>query len=171
MMSKKVAKKKASRVKPYLTPTHRYLRLKWCLGLAERLLGAGRSRRMGGGVRFLTGWIVYHVDEKNFELTRKTQKPICLDDESPMKRHIVHKSHIPKLMFLACTTRPNKHPVSNELISGAVAIHPFIEEVEAKVSSHNLPAGTLEIKPKSGNAEAYIDAMVNIVLPKIKSPW
>ncbi|CAM9334789.1 unnamed protein product, partial [Heterosigma akashiwo] len=171
MMKKKVAKKKASRVKPYLTPVHRYLRLKWCLGRTERLLGAGRSRRMGGGVRILTGWNVYHVDEKNFELTRRTQKSICLDDESPMKRHVVHKSHIPKLMFLACTTRPNRHPVTDELITGAVAIFPFIEEVEAKSSSHNRPAGTLEIKPRSVNAETYIDAMINFVLPKIKRHW
>ena len=168
-MKKGKAKSRSSYQQPQLNSHHMMLRMRFCL---RRLQGGGRRRAHGGGARFLTGWNVFHIDEKWFNQKQKKTRAICLPKESPEVRTTIHKNHIPKIMFLSCTTKPAPDPRKpGEYLPGQIAIHPFCALKPAKKSSHNRPAGTLEMKTVNVTAEVYMKAMIKTILPKIKDHW
>ncbi|CAM9889836.1 unnamed protein product, partial [Heterosigma akashiwo] len=169
MTKKGEVKSKSSYSRPKLSRWHEYLRMKFCF---RRLYGGGRSHLQRGGVQFLAGWNVFHVDEKWFNQKQKKTRALCLKDEPAESRSVIHKNHIPKVMFLSCTTQPAPHPRRRgKYLRGQIAMHAFTAMTAAKVSSHRQPAGTLELKPINVNKDVYLEAMINQILPSIKEHW
>lgn len=87
---------------------------------------------------------------------------------------IQHKSHIPKVMFLVAMALPRMLD-NGEWFDGKVGLWECVEQVPAKRSSRNRPAGTLEIKPKSMDSDYYrhLCTMPGGIIDKVKEkmPW
>ena len=88
-----------------------------------------------------------HLDEKWFFLTEGSYKVYLAAGEKAPKRTTKHKSHIPKVMFLAAVARPRFDAEGKCIFDGKIGIWPFVETVPAKRSSANRARGTLETNP------------------------
>lgn len=108
-----------------------------------------------------------HVDEKWFYLVQECGKVLVFPEDELPAQYTQHKNSIPKVMFLAAVCKPQTDP-TGELFSGKICLYPFVEQVAAKRSSKNRPAGTLELKPIAVGASEYREALRYHVIPMIR---
>ena len=151
-------------VKPTLSFQHRLARLQFILDLIEH--------RGHGVYRFTDLRLELHVDEKWFYVVKIKKRVRIIDGcIEPTPDNTVHKSHIPKVMFLSVTGVPD--PANG--FDGKVGILVFGEYRPAQRNSRNRPAGTMEFKDIPINHEAYQnifqgpDGVIEAI--KTKMPW
>ena len=125
---------------------------------------------------------VIHVNEKWFNTVPLKRKVRVMGEEVPQGGDTVHhKSHIPKIMFLAAIGLPQDIPaadggaVGGGRFDGKIGIWPFAETIAAKRNSKHRPAGTPVLTPVSVTAEVYLDMVLKpgglIDAIKLKMPW
>jgi hypothetical protein len=113
-----------------------------------------------------------HVDEKWFYCTSLKRTTILAEGEPVPKGHTTrHKCHIPKLMYICAIARPRYIISTGEWWDGKIGLWPFGEQVAAKRSSRNRPAGTLEWKAINVDKESYKRMLIDNVLPAIAQRW
>ncbi|MCH88251.1 transposase [Trifolium medium] len=121
---------------------------------------------------FKSMYNVIHIDEKWFEMTKKSVKYYLVTDEEDPYRTCRNKNYIPKVMFLVAIARPRFDDEFNVTFTGKIGLFPLVEKVPAKRSSANRVAGTLETKPiTSITKEVSRMFLINKVLPAIKEKW
>jgi len=151
-------------IKPTLSFKHQLTRLQFILDLIEH--------RGHGIYRFIDLRLELHVDEKWFYVVKIKKRVRIIDGcIDPTPENIIHKSHIPKVMFLSVIGVPD--PAHG--FDGKVGIFVFGEYRAARRSSRNRAAGTMEFKDIPITAEAYRnifqgpDGVIEAV--KTKMPW
>ena len=72
-------------------------------------------------------------------------------DDYPGDETAQHKSHIPRVLFLAAIGKP--HALCE--FDGKVGIWPFVEDVESQRSSKNRAQGTVELKGINVTADFF----------------
>jgi hypothetical protein len=149
-------RKHSSAIKPMLTEENKLQRIEWCVDHIDQHTG-----------RYSEMLDVIHVDEKWFNLTETTKQCYLAADEPVPHRTTRHKSHIPRVMFLAATARPRYDNEKGETWDGKVGIWECVDYVPAARASCNRPAGTIEPKPYSINHERYSQLILEKVLPAI----
>jgi len=145
-------------IKPKLSYDQKIERLRFILGL-----------RSGRTWSFEDQKNVIVVDESWFYL-HKTRGYVRLfpGDEMPEPVKVQHKSHIPKIMFLAAVARPN--PVHN--FNGKILLQRVCEERIAERTSYNHNRGDIYQHDCTITAELYRHYMIDIIAEvKVKMPW
>lgn len=148
----------SSSVKPSLTEENKLHRVHFCLEQRDGMLYEEMYDRI-------------HVDEKWFNLTQVKSKFYLAAGEEPPNRSTRHKSHIPKVMFLAAVARPHWDPVENREWDGKIGIWPVGRIVLAQRSSRNRPRGTPEWKNESLTKQVYTRMFRELVIPAIIEKW
>ena len=147
---------------PLLTDEHKLARLDYALTKLDIGHGCFSS--------FLQD---VHVDEKWFKLTPNRVRVYLTNDEKENHavpyRKVIHKSHIPKIMFLAATARPRYDNDGNCVFDGKIGIWPIVSREPARRNSVNRPAGTIITKPLNVNNNIYRQMLMEKVVPAIKS--
>jgi hypothetical protein len=84
---------------------------------------------------------------------------------------VSHKSHIPKVLFLAANGRPRWDAGRNQMFHGKVDMWPIARQIPAARSSRNRPAGTLEWKSHLLTKEVYTTLVFEKLVPVILANW
>jgi hypothetical protein len=155
----KILRSHRSTVKPMLTDVNKLHRLDFCL---EERAHNGLFKEMYDRI---------HVDEKFFHLTKEVQRYILAEGEENPHRTVSHKSHIPKVMFMAANARPRWDAGRNQLFHGKVGMWPIARQVPAQRSSRHRVAGTLEWKSYSMTKETYMALIFEQLVPAILQNW
>ncbi len=143
-------------LKPTLTPKHKLNRVEFVISHLKRVNNST--------VEFETMENVVHIDEKWFySKPPKQSYNLAVDERTPV-RSTQHKSHIPKLMFLAAVARPRPEVG----FDGKIGLWVFAEKKPAKRNSKNRPAGTLVTTPVSVKKPEVEAMLKNKVIPAIK---
>jgi hypothetical protein len=87
------------------------------------------------------------IDEKWFNITRKTERYYKVPDEQQPTRTCKNKNFISKLMVLCAFARPRFDSQENYTFDGKIGCFPFVIYQPAKRSSKNQRTGTTEMKP------------------------
>lgn len=108
--------------------------------------------------------ILFHlqidVDEKWFDMVKlETRTRSRASDAVPSSKCVIHKSHIPKMMFLAAVGVPHYSPDNKQYSDGKIGIWPFVEYRPAANSSANRPKGAMVLYDVSVTAETFNDMM------------
>ena len=103
-----------------------------------------------------------------FNINEVNQRMILVPGEEPPRRTCKSKRFIAKIMFLCAVARPRFHPETNEcLFDGKIGIWPFVQRVAPQRSSANRARGTVETKILNVDREAYLDKVINDLIPAI----
>jgi len=153
-----------NKLKPTLTEENKLTRLAYAALEVESPDG-------GNSYVFHDGDNVVHIDEKWFWVTEECLRYYLAKGEVPQARHVKHKSHILKVMFLAATARPRFDAQGNCTFDGKIGIWPFVERVQAQRSSNRRAAGTWETKPINVDKNTYKQFVLEKVIPAIKEKW
>jgi hypothetical protein len=160
-----ILRRHSNALKPYMTDDNLKARLRFCLSMLE-------ENSIPSEPKFKSMYNVVHIDEKWFEVTKRSKKYYLLADEDEPYRTCKNKIFILKVMFLAAIARPRLVNEGTETWSGKIGLFPLVEKVPAKRSSVNRPAGTLETKPiTSVTKEVSRRFLIDKVLPAIKEKW
>jgi len=117
-------------------------------------------------MKFVNMYNETHVDEKWFFLCRDGESCVLVsDEENPPERHVKHKSHVTKVMFLCAMARPRR--LHNRWWDGKIGIWPVGCYRSAVRDSVNRPAGTQLFEPESIDMDKHRCMMINNVLPAI----
>jgi hypothetical protein len=96
--------------RPTLTDKHHATRLSF---VNEKIEGASplstTRTSTPTGTYYTPQFNVIHIDEKWFNMMPVKERVYCAHDEEPPQIKTRHKSHIPKVMFLAAIARPRRH--------------------------------------------------------------
>ncbi|XP_062208383.1 uncharacterized protein LOC133909852 [Phragmites australis] len=112
------------------------------------------------------------IDEKWFNITRKTERYYTIPGEDEPTRTCKNKNFIPKIMILTALARPRFNSDGNCTFDGKIGSFPLVTFEPAKRSSVNRPAGTLEMKPiESITKEVTRTFLIEKVLPVIRAKW
>jgi transposase len=152
------AERKSTWVKPKLSYQQQMERLRFVLNL-----------RHGNRARFKSLQNVIMVDESWFYLHKvKGYVRIFPGDDMPDPISVQHKSHIPKVMFLAAVAQPSpEHD-----FDGKISLIRVCEEMVAKRKSTYHEAGDVYIHDCTMNAERYRSFMMQVFRDvKMKMPW
>ncbi|XP_012851562.1 PREDICTED: uncharacterized protein LOC105971259 [Erythranthe guttata] len=116
---------------------------------------------------------IVHIDEKWFNMTKKSEHYYLLPDEEDPLRTCKSKNFIANVMFLVAIARPRTFDEQgNELFSGKIGVFPLVTQEAAKRTSINRVAGTLETKPISSvNKNVIRSYFIEKVIPAIKQKW
>jgi hypothetical protein len=101
---------------------------------------------------------------KRYDVTNEEK-----ENNSMPVRKVIHKSHIPKVMFLAATARPRFDDSGRCLFDGKIGIWPIVTRTPALRNSVNRPAGTIVTKPQNVNHQIYRQMLLEKVIPAIKN--
>jgi hypothetical protein len=146
---------------PDLTAEHRVARVLYALGKLDLARGCFSS--------FLQD---VHVDEKWFELTPRSFRVYLTNDEKEnnemLVRRVSHKSHVPKIMFLAATAHPRYDNNGNCTFDGKIGIWPIVKRTRAVRNSINRPAGTMVTHPVNVTQRIYRQLLLEQVVPAIQ---
>lgn len=113
-----------------------------------------------------------YIDEKWFNITKKTLRYYTAPDEQQPIRTCKNKNYIPRIMFLTALARPRFDSSGNCTFDGRIGCFPYVTYVAAKRSSKNRLAGTIEMKPiLSIDKSVMRDFMIGKVLPAIHAKW
>jgi hypothetical protein len=113
-----------------------------------------------------------HVDEKFFHLTQVRGRFHLVPGEAVPDRFAKNRNFIPKVMFFAANARPRWDPHRKSLWDGKLGIFAFVEKEEAKRSSKNRPAGTVETKAMVSVKRDTVRAMmIDNLPPAILDKW
>lgn len=100
------------------------------------------------------------MDEKNFFLKRVSTRTRSRSSDPVLpSERVIHKSHIPQVMFVAAVAVPHYSPDRLQYSDGKICILPFVEYRAAVKSSVNRPAGALVLHEVSVTAETFYDMM------------
>ena len=147
---------------PLLTDEHKVARVFYALSKLDQERGC-----------FSLFFQDVHVDEKWFELTPHRVRYYVTNEEkennSMPVRKVIHKSHIPKVMFLAATARPRFDDSGRCLFDGKIGIWPIVTRTPALRNSVNRPAGTIVTKPQNVTHQIYRQMLLEKVIPAIKN--
>lgn len=102
---------------------------------------------------------VVFVDEKYFPLFRTRHRIWAPPGVEVPAEHARNKDHVPAMMYLTAVMKPSVDLQTGTFNDGKIAMIPFANDIPAKRSSRNRPAGTLEMKPFTCNSETFYDAM------------
>jgi hypothetical protein len=95
-----------------------------------------------------------------------------LPEEDVPERTCKSKNFIGKVMFLVAVARPRYDFDDNETFSGKIGVFPFVTKEQARRTSVNRVAGTLETKPiNSVNRDVSRRFLLEKVIPAIKEKW
>jgi len=169
LRGQKMFKRISSAVKPKLTEANKVRRLEHAMSKID-LNTTTTSARLGPAVlKCMPLFDEAHVDEKWFFLCRDGESYILMgDEEEPPERHVKHKSHITKVMFLCAMARPRRLP-NGTWWDGELGIWPIGNCTEAIRSSNDRPAGTPLFEPKTIDRDTCRELMLNEVVPAIQS--
>jgi hypothetical protein len=141
-------------IKPSLTVKQKIDRLEFVLGKLQAEDPDSEFRY------FYAEWKTLHADEKWFYVIRMHKKIRLFPGEGrPDDDQCRHKTHIPKIMFLAVVGTPHRMP-NGQWFDGKIGMWPFATVVPAARASKHRPAGTPEIKSFNVGAQEYFDAIV-----------
>lgn len=154
LVSEGALRRHTSAVKPTLTEANKLLRVAWCHEHEDHVTG-----------RYSEMLDIIHVDEKWFNLTELNKQCYLADGEEDPYRSTCHKSHVPRVMFLAAVARPRY--VHGQLWDGKIGIWECVDYVPAARASRNRPRGTIEPKPYNINGDRYLSLVVDKILPAI----
>ena len=144
-------------IKPSLTPQQRRNRLRWVL---EKVEVDGRI------ARFPDFYHTVHLDEKWFTLVKDGEGVWIYEDEQrDAAPTVVHKSRVPKVMFIAAIGRPHRRP-DNTLCDGLIGVWPFVQVQRAQRNSKNRAAGTEILAPVNVDSQAFLQKMQEEVFPR-----
>ncbi|WOG92649.1 hypothetical protein DCAR_0311923 [Daucus carota subsp. sativus] len=137
--------------KPFLTEENKKNRLQFCLSMLDK-----ESLQ---DLKFADRFNIVHIDEKWFDLSKKTETYYMLTDEEEPHRTCKSKSFITKVMFLVAVARE-------------IGIYPFVTKEPAKQSSVNRVAETLETKAMTSVKRDTIRSFfTQKVLLDIRAKW
>jgi len=105
----KISKRISSAVKPKLTEANKVRRLEHAMSKID-LNTRTTLARLGPAVpKYMPLFDEVHVDEKWFFLCHDGESYVLMgDEEEPPERHVKHKSHTTKVMFLCARARPRR---------------------------------------------------------------
>jgi hypothetical protein len=158
-----------SSLKPTLTEANKLARLTYAIEEIDDTTGNSGART--DTVKYRDQMDRVHVDEKWFFLCYNGRKYILVSDEEDPYRHVKHKSHITKVMFLCAQARPRHVAATNSHWDGKIGIWPVGEWIPAKRSSVNRPAGTLVWENHTVDNTKYREILLDNVLPAILAKW
>ena len=150
LWTKKVSKK------PLLTEQHKLTRLSFALSLVDHDTGI-----------FSSMMDRVHIDEKLFKVDGGARNYILVPGEAPPVCVTRHKGYMKQIMVLAAATRPRLLN-NGEYWNGLIGVWPFGKMVEAKRSSINRDAGTLEFKPSECNRASVTRMLIDEIIPAIR---
>lgn len=149
-------------VKPMLTLKHKADRLQWVLSLTRKHKGVVTFEKM---LNFV------HIDEKWFNGQPVSKRIMKLPNMSRYRSDsVIHKSHIPKIMFLSAIGVPQTVKLpdgSTHFFDGKIGIWPFAKFEPCKRNSKNRRKGTLVLTPFNVDAKAYKTMLLEHVFPAI----
>ncbi|KAL7124878.1 hypothetical protein ABFS83_14G078100 [Erythranthe nasuta] len=152
-------------IKPFLTEEYKRSRLQFCLSMLE-----GDSIHHDPIFRGM--YNIIHIDEKWFQLTKKSEHYYLLPEEEDPIRTCKSKNFIGKVMFLVAIARPRFDEQGNETFSGKIGVFPLVTREPAKRNSVNRVVGTLETKPiASVKRDVIRSFLIEKVIPTIKEKW
>nr|ABF93607.1 transposon protein, putative, Mariner sub-class [Oryza sativa Japonica Group] len=158
-------KRVSSSLDPHLTDQHKIDRLKWCIEMLD-------PRSVPHNLVFKPLFDFIFIDEKWFNITRKTVRYYVAPTASRRIRTIQNKNFIPKIMILTALARPRFDSNGKCIFDGKIGCFPFVTYTAAKRSSVNRPAGTIEMKPiESITKEVIRSFMIEKVLPAVRAKW
>ncbi|XP_012850827.1 PREDICTED: uncharacterized protein LOC105970539 [Erythranthe guttata] len=115
---------------------------------------------------------IIHIDEKWFNLTKKSEHYHLLPDEEDPHRTCKIKNFIVKVMFLVSIAHTRSYEQGNELFYGKIGAIPFVTQEPARRMSVNRVAGTIETKPiTSVNIDIIRSYLIDKVIATIKEKW
>jgi hypothetical protein len=135
-----LVRRHSSALKPYMKDDNLKRRVEFCLSMLE-------ESSIPHDPMFKSMYNIVHIDEKWFDLTKRSTNYYILADEDEPYRTCKNKNYIPKVMFLAAVARPRFDDEGNVIFSGKIGVFPMVNKVPAQRSSVNRRAGTLETKP------------------------
>jgi hypothetical protein len=160
-----VIRRRSNAIKPFLKEENKIERLKFCLSMLE-------SSTIPHDPTFKTMDNIVHIDEKWFYMTKKSMNYYMLPEEDVPERTCKSKNFIGKVMFLVAVARPRYDFDDNETFSGKIGVFPFVTKEQARRTSVNRVAGTLETKPiNSVNRDVSRRFLLEKVIPAIKEKW
>ena len=162
-----VFRRHSNALKPKLTEENQQARLQFALSKIN-LNTTTPARHGPPQPKFNTLFDEVHVDEKWFYLCRDGENYIIVYGEEPPKRHVSHKSHITKVMFLCAQARPRRLH-NGTWWDGKIGIWPIGEYTVAQRTSVNRPAGADEFTKQSIDRDKCREMMINDVVPAIQS--
>ncbi|KAL6853657.1 hypothetical protein ACP4OV_019686 [Aristida adscensionis] len=158
-------KRHSNSIKPLLKEENKIERLKWCISMLD-------PTSIHMDPMFRDFFDIVFIDEKWFYLTRKAERYYILPEEEEPYRTCKSKNFIPKVMFLCAVTRPRMDNTGNCIFDGKIGCFPLVTYEQAKRSSKNRVAGTLEMKPiLSITKEVMRSFVIEKVLPAIRAKW
>ncbi|KAL2935755.1 Histone-lysine N-methyltransferase SETMAR [Bienertia sinuspersici] len=165
MVKRGEIKSHSNPMKPQLTFTHKYERVKWCV---QSII----PQTIHTIPHFHLLQNVIHVDEKWFLMLKLSQKYYLAPEECDPYRACRSKRFLLKIMFLAAVARPLYDGDGRLIWDGKIGIFPFTYKDSAKRNSKNRAAGTLETKAmQSISQEVMRQKFIQELLPEIKQKW
>ena len=149
-------------LKPTLTPENCIARVDYCLAHRKELLD---------NEYFKDGSDTIFLDEKIFEIDKRSTRTYLLEDEEALYKTVKNKNYLPGMMYMAIITKPRYDTHKKEWFNGKIRIYPVAERVTAKRSSKHRPKGTYEWKLLTMTKKLYAKMLVDKVLPRINSCW
>jgi hypothetical protein len=160
-----VLRRHTNAIKPFLREENKRSRLRFCISMLDAI-------SLPDDPTFLGMYNTIHIDEKWFQMTKKSENYYLLPDEEEPLRTCKSKNFIGKVMFLVATARPRFDAEQRVLFDGKIGVFPLVTQEPAKRSSINRAAGTLETKPiTSVTKEVIRSYMIEKLLPAIKEKW
>jgi hypothetical protein len=150
-------------LKPFLTEMNKFHQVIYAINQI--------TEDENGKLYFKDGYNEIHMDEKWFYMFQKNKKYYVVDDEDDEEKAIrraKHKSHIPKLMFLAAVACPCFDDNGICTFNGKIGIWAFADWMPAERSSINRLRGMMEIKPLSVTKGRYFEYVTRKVIPTIQ---
>jgi hypothetical protein len=111
-----------STLKPALKPENKIARLKFCTSMIDQTTIAEAEPS------FLSMKNIVHIDEKWFDMTKRSRKYYLLPEEQDPVRTIHNKNSIGKVMFLTAVAKPRYNEQKKVMFDGKIGIWAFVEE-------------------------------------------
>ncbi|WOG98144.1 hypothetical protein DCAR_0417485 [Daucus carota subsp. sativus] len=152
-------------IKPLLKDENKKARLQFCLSMID-------INSLPHQPQFIDMDNIIHIDEKWFNMTKKSETYYLVADEEEPHRVCKSKNFVEKVMFLAAVARPRFDSEGNVKFSGKIGIYPFVTKEPAKRNSINRAAGTIETKAMTSVGRSTIRSfLIEKVLPSVRSKW
>jgi hypothetical protein len=120
---------------------------------------------------FLSMENIVYIDEKWFDMTKRSRKYYLLPEEQDPVRTIHNKNSIGKVMFLTAVAKPRYNEQKKVMFDGKIGIWAFVEETAAKNNSKNRLKGTMELKTIIVTRNVMREFLCEKVIPAIAYLW
>jgi len=154
-----------SSLKPAMTPANKVKRLQFCVSMLDQ--NTIKSPRPF----FQLMDNVVHIDEKWFEMTKKSNTYYLLPEESLPLRTVWNKNCIAKVMFLTAVAKPRYREDGEVTFNGKIGTWVFVQEKPAIKNSKHRDKGTLELKPLKVTRDVMREYLCEKLIPAIQDQW